>query len=196
MPSFYHSKFFALNMPSSIDAYVLKWLLHLLWWCDLHRWMFLVRLFHVLSEHLDFLFIFKCVFSTDLVGLLVGSTEMLSSENKGSAVSGSGGAANSGDVAEEKMNEQFDNTFLHGVTYLGCSRIDNTIGAEGALSVMLDLKREAMSALPVTLAVPTNSHGQLRWRWQLIFSFNLTKYYSVKPNFPQESIMLMRISAF
>ncbi|XP_063711635.1 rab GTPase-activating protein 1-like [Symsagittifera roscoffensis] len=62
----------------------------------------------------------------------------------------------------EEMQEQVDSTYLHGVTYLGCGSVDMTMGYKGALEVMLDLKREAMSAVPVTLVVPTNSSGNLR----------------------------------
>ena len=114
----------------------------------------------------------------DIVSLLVGSTEMLSSEKVGGAGSGDAGIQGCGPGSQEREGEHFDNTFLHGVTYLGCSRIDNTAGAEGALSVMLDLKREAMSALPVTLAVPTNSNGHLRlvdYNLNLLFSFYFCK---------------------
>ena len=60
------------------------------------------------------------------------------------------------------MVSQVDSTYLHGVTYLGCGTVDVTQGYKGALEVMLDLKREAMSAVPVTLVVPTNSAGHLR----------------------------------
>ena len=77
-----------------------------------------------------------CATLLDLVGLLTGTSE--------------------------EMQEQVDSTYLHGVTYLGCGSVDMTMGYKGALEVMLDLKREAMSAVPVTLVVPTNSSGNLR----------------------------------
>ena len=60
------------------------------------------------------------------------------------------------------MDSQVDCTYLHGVTYLGCGTVDVAMGYKGALEVMLDLKREAMSAVPVTLVVPTSSAGHLR----------------------------------
>ncbi len=65
-------------------------------------------------------------------------------------------------IGASGMADQVDSTYLHGVTYLGCGPVDTALGYEGALEVMLDLKRAAMSCVPVTLVVPTNSTGHLR----------------------------------